>query len=361
MKKTITTTGISILLNITQAIVKCVIGKLAHSNTLFADGLHGISDILTNTIVLIAAYYATIPADNSYPYGRGRYEPLAMLMVSCIIIFASLNMLSVAIFEQGHGQTSMHPLIFSVSLISSLSSLYAFYWMRRVAKQSNSDLIYGNAVHQLADALSSGIVIFTCIADYLGYRGTDAFGTTLVVFMIIYSVLPMLKTSLLELTDHSTESAYLSKLSESIMSNPSIYEIHHLRTRRSGSRVILDVHITLHHLLSFTESHWVAEQLTEKLKEDDSNITDVLIHVDPDVDVLNTLKSRDEYLEHWKDLKIPHEALDPEYLSLLYLKDGIKINWKLHPNIDPVCYDKWAEELPSLSREILEISKYKMI
>lgn len=356
MNLTILTTTLSIVLNIIQAITKCVVGTLSHSNAMFMDGLHGIADILTNAIVLLAAMYAAKPADNKYPYGRGRYESLAMLMISLVLISVSFKLLANTITNKEVVQTHMYSWIFGVSLFSASSSLIAYIWMYRQAAEHSNDLIYGNAIHQLSDALSSVIVLFSCITEYFGYVGSDTFATILVVFLIVYGTIPVLKNALRELTDHSTGSAYLDQLRKKILKTPGIDEIHHLRTRRSASRIILDLHITLCHHLTFTESHWVAELLTDQLKKDDPEIADVLIHVDPDVDILDTLHARETYLKMWANLGIPNHLLSPDLFLMNYLGHGIVVDWKIISGSEYGTYKKWAHAIRELTPEILQIN-----
>ena len=360
MKRTILTAWAALILNTLQAIIKCFVGIIAHSNALFADGLHGISDVLMDIIVLGAAIYAAKPADNNYPYGRGRYESLGILIVSISLIFAAMDLLGTVILEPSL-HIMQHSWVLIVAFISAVSSMIAFFWMRHYAVEEKNDFIQSNAIHQLIDGLSSLVVFFSSIADMYGYTQSDTVATIIVVLLIVYSMVPFLRTSLLELTDHATDATYQTNLRECILAVPGIDEIHHLRTRRSASRVILDAHITLNHHLSFTESHWIAERLTTYLIHQDPIITNVLIHADPDVDISTQLSTRDVYQQKWQACGIPLELLQTQFLVLHYLENEIHADWKMMQQYTVEQYTAWIKDITRVTPDITYIALWQNI
>lgn len=347
------TTFVSMWVNVVQVTLKCALGIKTGSYALYADGLHGGQDVLMNLLVLLISLYAAKPADGAYPYGRGRYESLALLLMAILGIGAAWELMLASV------TSPVRPLSdpLWVGLVGGFSlgvNMLLAGWMYRLTQLRKNHLILGNALHHLGDALASFAVVVSYLAQLNGYLWADRIASLCIVFLMVYSVIPPLKNAVLDLTDHATEERCLDLIRKSVLSVSEIVDVHHLRSRRSAGRVILDAHITLNHHLSFTESHWIAERLTHYLKEGDAGIQDILFHVDPDKDCSFALNAREVYVREWISLGIPEEMLRPECLVMHYLEDVIDIDW-LVTDGDVLQYFSWAGMIMASSPSVRAI------
>jgi cation diffusion facilitator family transporter len=279
--KSITYLGMAINAGLT--IVKVVIGVLADSLALVADGLHSLSDIATDIAVLLGLRLGAKAPDQSHPYGHGRAETFSAGLVALILILVGGAMVYYATMAIARDETTTPRL---GVLIAATISIAAKEWLyratRKVAIQSHSPALYANAWHHRSDALSSIAVVIGFIALAFGFGHGDQVAAIAVGLMIIWVGVKVIGDALRELTESAVDPETVERIKTIINANASIRQWHQLRTRTVGREVFLDLHILVDPELNITAAHEISERLEKALDEQIARPINITVHIEPD-------------------------------------------------------------------------------
>ncbi len=279
--KSITYLGMAV--NIAMAIVKIAIGFLAASLALVADGIHSLSDLATDAVVLLGVRLGSKKPDPSHPYGHGRAETFAAGLIAVILISVGGAMIYYATMAIARDEVTA-PRI--EVLIAAAVSIAAKEWLYRatqkVAIRSQSPALYANAWHHRSDALSSVAVVIGYISLQFRFGHGDQVAAIAVGMMIIWVGIKVIGDCLHELTESAVDPDTIEHIKQIIDSNPSIRQWHQLRTRTVGREVFLDLHILVDPGLNVTAAHEITVRLEEALDEQIKRPINITIHIEPD-------------------------------------------------------------------------------
>ena len=267
-------------------VTKIIVGKLAYSQSLIADGVHSLSDLVTDALVVWAAKEAHRAPDADHPYGHQRIETVATISLGLL-----LALVAVAIgFNAINGVINQEPLhtptfwALVVATVSVLSKEAIYQYTMRVADRIQSDLLRSNAWHSRSDALSSIVVIIGVGGSMLGLIYLDAIAAAIVALMIVYVALKMIWQGVTELIDTGIDADQLSAIRNTALQIEGVTDIHDLRTRRMGSDIFLDGHVLVDPKLSVSEGHRIGDAVYDGLKRNFENLADITIHIDVEDD-----------------------------------------------------------------------------
>jgi len=306
-------TLIGAVLDLLLGIVKIVIGMSSGSQALVADGVHSLSDLATDFLVLFAAKHSHREADAEHPYGHGRIETVATVILGAALIIVAIGISYDAVHRMLEPELLMHPglLALSVALISVVSKEAIYQYTASAARRLRSKMMLANAWHSRSDAISSIVVMIGIGGTMAGYPYLDAAAAVAVALMIAKIGWDLLWKSLQELIDTSLEDEQVDEIRKFIIGVHGVQALHMLRTRRSGNDALVDVHILVDPALSVSEGHQIGEQVRAGLIEQVEDISDVTVHIDPEDDELapsKRLPLRNEILQQleqqWQDLEL---------------------------------------------------------
>ena len=279
--KSITYIGIAV--NIALAVVKVVIGWLAGSLALVADGVHSLSDVATDAVVLLGLRLGSKEPDQSHPYGHGRAETFSAGLIALVLIFVGGAMIYYATMAMDRDVVTAPR--FAV-LIAAIVSIAAKEWLYRttqkIAIQSHSPVLYANAWHHRSDALSSVAVMIGFISLEFGFGHGDQVAAIAVGLMIIWVGVRVVSDSLRELTEGAVDSDTIERIRDVINADSSIRQWHKLRTRTVGREVFLDLHILVDPDLNIAAAHQISESLENALDEQITRPVNITVHIEPD-------------------------------------------------------------------------------
>jgi cation diffusion facilitator family transporter len=277
-------------LDLTLGIAKIVVGFLAHSQALIADGIHSLSDLGTDFMVLWAARHAHRKPDRDHPYGHGRIETVATVALGMILVAVAAGIAWDSLRRLFEPDLLLQPgpLALTVAIVSVLSKEWIYHYTMRVAKRLNSNLLKANAWHSRTDAISSIVVVIGIIGVMLGYPFLDAVAAVVVALLIAKIGWDLSWSSLRELIDTALDADEVTRIRESILAVDGVRTLHMLRTRRSGGNAFVDVHILVDPQVSVSEGHQIGEQVRRTLLADSSDVNDVTVHIDPEDDERNS-------------------------------------------------------------------------
>jgi cation diffusion facilitator family transporter len=327
-------TLVGAVVDLLLGVAKVVVGITAGSQALVADGIHSFSDLVTDFLVLFAAKHAHRAADTEHPYGHGRIETVATVVLGVALVLVAIGIGYDAARRLLHQDLLLHPgwLALVVAAISVVSKEVIYQYTARAARRLRSKMLLANAWHSRSDAISSIIVVIGVLGTMAGYPYLDAVAAIAVALMIAKIGWDLLWKSLQELIDSALDPEQVEAIRKTIMAVDGVRACHMLRTRHSGNDALVDVHILVDPVLSVSEGHQIGEAVRGRLIATMEDISDVMVHIDPEDDERTSschdLPLRDEILrrleQQWQPLDIG-ERLDKVVLHYLDGKAHIDV------------------------------------
>ncbi|MFA7387642.1 MAG: cation diffusion facilitator family transporter [Thiohalobacteraceae bacterium] len=325
-------TVIGAVVNAILAALKVGFGYLAHSQALIADGLHSLSDLASDFLLLFAARHATRDADEDHPYGHGRIETVFSIVQGFVLGAFALGIgydAGQRLFEPERLMQPA-PIALIIAAISVLAKEALYRYTIRAARRLRSNMLRGNAWDHRSDAISSVIVIVGVAGTLAGLPYLDALAAVGVALMILKVSLDLIWQSVRELIDTALDAGEVARIRGKILQVGGVRRMHMLRTRKSGGDALVDVHIQVDPTLSVSEGHQIGEKVRGDLMADVEGVADVTVHVDPEDDETSSpcdhLPLRDELLpalrQQWRDLPAAAEIED---VTLHYLDGAIQV------------------------------------
>jgi len=283
----VTNTGMAI--NISLSVAKGVVGWIAGSTALIADGIHSLSDMVTDVAVLLGVHLGSRAPDPEHQYGHGRMETFASVVVSIALIIVGLGLVYQAgysILYHEEGRPSIIVLV--VAFLSVVSKEWLYQVTRKVAKETHSSATYANAWHHRSDALSSVAVLLGVGSMYLGFGYGDEVATIAVGIMIAMVGFGVLVDATSEFSERAADRDTQEQITSILKANKNIRDWHRLRTRIVGREVFLDLHILVDPTLSITKAHEVSEELESSLHKKITRPVNITVHIEPDMPELRS-------------------------------------------------------------------------
>lgn len=277
------------IVNLLLLIFKFVAGIMGRSAAMVADAVHSLSDFVTDIIVIVFVKISGKPEDDNHRYGHGKYETLATAMIGVALFVVGIGLLvngATKIYEVINGAILPAPSM--IALIAAVVSIVAkeliYRYTVRAGKKLNSQAVIANAWHHRSDAFSSiGTVIGIGGAIFLGerWRILDPIAAVAISGFILKVAIDLIKPCLDELLERSLPADTERKIMDIIESFPEISLPHHLRTRRIGSHIAIEVHVRLDGKMSLEEAHAVVTMVERRLKDEFGPDTHIGIHMEP--------------------------------------------------------------------------------
>ncbi|MBQ7898444.1 MAG: cation transporter [Bacteroidales bacterium] len=287
-------TVVGAIVNIILTIFKIIAGVLGRSAAMVADGIHSLSDLLSDIVVLVFTHISSKGKDKNHSFGHGKFETMATLIVSVILVAVGAKLMADGVASIiGVMNGNSIPLPGSIALWAAIGSIIIkeilYHATIRTARRTDSPVVFANAWHHRSDALSSiGALTGIAGAMILGEKWTilDPIASCCISIAIIVVAVKMSLPSLAELLETSLPEEIEKDIISIANSVQGVENIHELKTRRNGISYIIDAHIVVDPHISVTEAHNIATDVENALKEKYGNETQINIHIEPDQDSL---------------------------------------------------------------------------
>lgn len=279
-------TLIGSVVDLVLGVVKIFVGIIGSSQALIADGIHSLSDLLTDFIVLYAAKHGSREADEDHPYGHGRIETIFTVALGVALIAVAGGIGYDAAHRLFQPEYLPHPgwLALFVAFVSIVSKEIIYQYTMKVAEKYKSNLLRANAWHSRSDAISSIIVFVGVIGSMAGFNYLDAIAAIGVGLMIVKIGWDLVWSSVQELVDTALDPKRVEEIRTVINSIKDVKALHMLRTRRMGHSALVDVHVQVAPHISVSEGHQISENVRFALLDKIDEVTDVMVHIDPEDD-----------------------------------------------------------------------------
>ena len=300
------------VVNLVLSLVKTLFGVLGNSQSLVADGIHSLSDLMSDALVWFAARHAKEAPDEAHPYGHGRFETAAAMALGGFLIVVGLGIVWDAGERLFSPEKLLHPESYTlyIALFSILANEGLYHYTQYLAKRIKSELLRANAWHHRTDSISSVVVLIGIGGTMAGLPYLDAIAAVMVGVMITHIGWNIGWGAMQELVDAGLEEEQVSEIRELIKSVSGVNSVHMLRTRRMGGYASADVHVQVDSWLSVSEGHRISEVVQMRLIDEVEMLSDVTVHIDPEDDekgpACADLPLRNEAVRllegHWKDI-----------------------------------------------------------
>lgn len=357
-------TWVSIFINLFLTLLQVLAGFFGKSQSLMADGLHSLSDLVADVLVLFANRHGNRHADANHPYGHARIETAASLILGLsLAVVGAVLLISAGLRLQHPEQVqAVHPFTIWIALIALAAKEGMFRYMLAVAQRVRSQMLVANAWHARSDAASSLVVMVGIGGNLLGYTFLDLIAAAVVGGMIAHMGSKFAMDALAELVDTGLDEEEVEAIRNTLLSTPGVRSMHELRTRKMADNALVDAHIIVDPKISVSEGHYIAETARMAVLRN-HHVLDVMVHIDPEDDALAKpnmhLPSRELLLKHLTarlgDTHLPISRsmlhyldgkVDAElFLDTAFCQDKDKLNALLHKSNEIALNDEYFRSI----------------
>jgi cation diffusion facilitator family transporter len=275
-------TWVSVGVNLVLTTTQITVGILSKSQALVADGIHSLSDLVSDFVVLLANHHSQKDADEAHPYGHQRFETAASLVLGVILLAVGVGMLWSAFLklEAPESVPQVHIAALWVAGAALVAKELLFRYMLRVAKHVKSSLLVANAWHARSDAASSLVVAIGIIGNLAGYPILDPIAALIVGFMVARMGWGFGWDALHDLVDRSVDEQEVEAIRRTLAETPGVSGVHDVRTRKMGDMIVVDAHLEVDASISVEQGHDIAVQARHRVMQR-HRVLNLMTHVDP--------------------------------------------------------------------------------
>ncbi|MEY2860165.1 MAG: hypothetical protein RL392_623 [Pseudomonadota bacterium] len=275
-------TWVSVGVNVVLSTTQIVVGIMAKSQGLIADGIHSLSDLVADFVVLYAGHHGQKDADTDHPYGHYRFETAASLALGVILLAVGLGMVWSAFVKLQTPDTipTAHATALWVALAAIVSKEVLFRYMLRMAKAVKSSMLVANAWHARSDAASSLVVSIGLIGNMAGYPLLDPIAALIVGFMVGKMGWSFGWDALHDLMDRAVDEEEVQAIRKTLVSTPGVAGVHDIRTRKMGDMIVVDAHIEVDANITVEAGHNIAVAARQAVLQR-HRVLNLMTHVDP--------------------------------------------------------------------------------
>ena len=275
-------TWISVVVNMLLTITQILVGLFSKSQGLIADGIHSLSDLIADFVVLFAGHHSQKGADVDHPYGHQRFETAASMVLGILLLVVGLGMLWSAFRKLEAPETvpQVHAIALWVAGAALTAKELLFRYMLAVAKRVKSSMLVANAWHARSDAASSLVVGIGIIGNLSGYPILDPIAALIVGFMVARMGWGFTWDALHDLMDRSADEEEVAAIRQTLTQTPGVISVHDVRTRKMGDMIVVDAHIEVESSLTVEAGHDIAVEARSRVLQR-HRVLNLMTHVDP--------------------------------------------------------------------------------
>lgn len=271
--------------NLGLAGAKLLVGLLGGNQALVADGVHSLSDAVTDGLVLVGAPLWNAPPDDDHPHGHGRIETLLSLLIGLLLAGVGFGLVWKA-FESiaAPEPPRLGGWVIGAALASLAVNEALYRWSVREGRRVKAQILVANAWHHRSDGLSSVPVALSAVVAYVrpDWAFVDPLAAVIVSAVILKAAWEIALEAIRQLIDAGATVEECERIRDLVLAHPEVVSMHALRSRHIGHGLQVDLHIQVDAELSVRRGHDIAHETQARLLEDGPNVCDVLVHVEPD-------------------------------------------------------------------------------
>lgn len=275
-------TMVSVVVNIVLTVAQVITGVWAGSQALVADGLHSLSDLLSDFVVLLANRHSHKEADADHQYGHRRFETAASLALGLLLLGVSAGMIWQAVLKLTGSEPPgpVHGVALAVAALTLVCKEGLFRYLLAVAQRVRSSMLVANAWHARSDAASSLVVALGIGGSLAGLPLLDPVAALIVGLIVGRMGLSFGWNALNDLMDRAASDEQVAEIQRVLEDTPGVLGVHDLRTRKMGDLILVDAHLDVDESLSVKQGHDISVVARERLMRE-LPVLDLMTHLDP--------------------------------------------------------------------------------
>ncbi len=275
-------TWVSVVVNLLLTITQVIVGVLSKSQGLVADGIHSLSDLVADFVVLFASHHGKKDADEDHPYGHQRFETAASLALGVLLLVVGVGMLWSAFrkLEEPETVQTVHVIALWVAGGALVAKELLFRYMLSAAKRVKSSMLVANAWHARSDAASSLVVGIGIIGNLAGFPILDPIAALIVGFMVAKMGWGFGWDALHDLMDRAVDEQEVAGIRGTLKETPGVVGVHEIRTRKMGDMIVVDAHLEVDASISVEAGHDIAVAARQWVLQR-HRVLNLMTHVDP--------------------------------------------------------------------------------
>ena len=285
MKTAVRVSLASVIVNLLLSAGKLLAGVIARSGAMVSDAVHSASDVFSSVIVIVGVKIAGREPDRDHPYGHERFECVAAVVLSVVLLFTGLliGYKGVEALTAPAEQTPVPGLLALIAAGVSIAVKEAMFWgTRHYAKVLRSSALLADAWHHRSDALSSVGALVGILFARLGYPKADAVASLVICLFIAKAACDIFKDAVDKMVDRSASPGEEEKIRRIAESTPGVKGVDLLKTRVFGNRLYVDIEIRADGSLTLNEAHEIAKTVHNAVEDAFGDVKHIMVHVNPD-------------------------------------------------------------------------------
>jgi len=284
VRKSIRTTQVGLLTNTALAIVKVIAGIAGHSQALIADGIESSADVCSSLVVWSGLRISARSADDDYPFGYGKAEPLSALAVGLLLILAALMIAVESVRQILTPHLTPRPFTLVVLVAVVLIKEVLFRRVIRVGADVGSTAVQADAWHHRSDAITSAaafVGISVALIGGPGWEAADDWAALLASVIIVYNAIGVIRPATQDLMDRAPGDEMISRVAAAAAAVPGVSAIEKLKVRKAGMGYYVDLHVQADPAMPLHAAHVLSGMVKSAIREAVPEVTGALIHMEP--------------------------------------------------------------------------------
>lgn len=275
-------TWTSVVVNLALTALQISVGIFGKSQALIADGIHSLSDLVADFVVLFASHHSKKDADEDHPYGHQRFETAASLILGMLLLAVGIGMLWSAFrkLESPESVPQVHSIALWVAGSALISKELLFRYMLKIAQKVKSSMLVANAWHARSDAASSLVVALGIIGNLAGYPILDPIAALIVGFMVAKMGWEFSWEALHDLMDRAADDQEVQAIRQTLLETPGVIDVHDVHTRKMGDMIVVDAHIEVDATITVEAGHDIAVEARQRVMLR-HRVLNLMTHIDP--------------------------------------------------------------------------------
>jgi cation diffusion facilitator family transporter len=275
---------LGLVINVVLAAVKIVAGVVGHAYVLIADGMESAIDVAGSIVIWGGLTVAARPPDRTHPYGHGKAEPIAALVVAICVLAAAIGLAIESVREILTPHHGPAPFTLAILVAVIVIKEFLFRYVNRIGQDLESTAVQTDAWHHRSDALTSGAAFIGISVALIGgerWQSADDWAALFACAVIAANGVRLALPAFYEIMDTAPGGKIVRSIRAVASSVPGVVEVEKCYARKMGLDYYVDLHVGVDGNISVHEGHEIAHRVKSAIQQSDSRVADVLVHIEP--------------------------------------------------------------------------------
>ena len=275
---------LGLVVNVVLASTKIVAGLFGHAYVLIADGIESAFDVGGSIVIWGGLTVAARPPDQTHPYGHGKAEPIAAIVVALGVLAAALAIAIQSVREILLPHHAPAPWTLVVLIVAVIVKEALFRYVIRFGRKVESTAVKTDAWHHRIDAMTSTAAFIGISMALIGgkpWQSADDWAALVACVLIGWNGYRLARPAFFEIMDTAPHGKFIRSIREVARSVPGVIEVEKCHARKMGLDFYVDLHVGVDGNISVHEGHEIAHRVKRAIQQSDSRVADVLVHIEP--------------------------------------------------------------------------------